>query len=424
MTDAKKPTKGATFSDDEKAAMRERAKEQKAAARRGQDRAAGESDLLAKIAEMPAPDRAMAERLHAIVTASAPDLEPKTWYGMPAYARDGKVVCFFKAASKFNSRYATFGFEEQAQFDHGTMWPTSYALKDLTAADEARIGALVKKGRQAEDLKSQGALSGQLCASLISTDPSLDDSPATITSRPALAKASTWPSTGSGVTCVQTEPSLDNQSASARGSPLPWAMNPSSDAVAIGPPRPPVRPCHGTPTASTTPSTDAQPIGCELSSFGSNRRPPIANAEPVAARALAPSPLARPPTPTLTQCRPSSDTRASNGCGIPPSGASWANGAMLVNWRPSLTRPSSPPGGPSISIHVRPSDENNTCCVALSGSSHSRPRASHPASPWTRSSVAPAPKSSPVVPSTWVHTSPSLVTQIDVGDRPRGRHVR
>ncbi len=145
MTDAKKPTKGATFSDDEKAAMRERAKEQKAAARRGQDRAAGESDLLAKIAEMPAPDRAMAERLHAIVTASAPDLEPKTWYGMPAYARDGKVVCFFKAASKFNSRYATFGFEEQAHLDDGTMWPTSYALKDLTAADEARIGALVKK---------------------------------------------------------------------------------------------------------------------------------------------------------------------------------------------------------------------------------------------------------------------------------------
>ena len=145
MADTKKPAKSTTFTDDEKAAMRERAKEQKAAARRGQDRAAGESDLLAKIAEMPAPDRAMAERLHAIVTASAPDLEPKTWYGMPAYARDGKVVCFFKAASKFNSRYATFGFEEQAHLDDGTMWPTSYALKDLTAADEARIGALVKK---------------------------------------------------------------------------------------------------------------------------------------------------------------------------------------------------------------------------------------------------------------------------------------
>ena len=144
MPDTKK-LKSTTFTDDERAAMKERAAEQKAAARRGADRVDGEADVLAKIAEMPASDRAMAERLHAIVTANAPDLAPKTWYGMPAYARDGKVVCFFKSADKFKSRYATLGFEEGANLDDGTMWPTSFALKTLTADDEQRIGALVKK---------------------------------------------------------------------------------------------------------------------------------------------------------------------------------------------------------------------------------------------------------------------------------------
>jgi uncharacterized protein YdhG (YjbR/CyaY superfamily) len=133
------------FSTDEKAAMRERARELKAESRRNADRADGERDLLAKIAEMPKSDRVMAERIHAVVTANAPDLAPKTWYGMPAYARDGKLVCFFKAADKFKTRYATFGFEEDAHLDEGSMWPTSYALTKLTAADEARIGALVKK---------------------------------------------------------------------------------------------------------------------------------------------------------------------------------------------------------------------------------------------------------------------------------------
>jgi uncharacterized protein YdhG (YjbR/CyaY superfamily) len=133
------------FSTDEKAAMRERARELKAESRRGAERADGERDLLAKIAEMPETDRVMAERIHAVVTANAPDLAPKTWYGMPAYARDGKLVCFFKSADKFKSRYATFGFEENAKLDEGNMWPTSYALTKLTAADEARIGALVKK---------------------------------------------------------------------------------------------------------------------------------------------------------------------------------------------------------------------------------------------------------------------------------------
>ena len=112
---------------------------------REQGQGGGESAVLAKIAEMPEPDRAMAERLHAIIKASAPDLSPKTWYGMPAYARDGKVVCFFQSAQKFNSRYATFGFSDEANLDEGAMWPTSFALKELTAADEARIGALVKK---------------------------------------------------------------------------------------------------------------------------------------------------------------------------------------------------------------------------------------------------------------------------------------
>ena len=140
-----KASKG--FTDEERAAMKERAQELKAAARRGPraSKADGENDVLAKIAEMPEPDRAMAERLHAIVKASAPALSPKTWYGMPAYAKDGKVVCFFQSAQKFKSRYATFGFSDAANLDEGAMWPTAFALKELTAADEARIGALVKK---------------------------------------------------------------------------------------------------------------------------------------------------------------------------------------------------------------------------------------------------------------------------------------
>jgi uncharacterized protein YdhG (YjbR/CyaY superfamily) len=130
------------FTDEERGAMKERAKELKAEARR----ADGEKALLAKLAEMPEPDRALGERLHAIVKASAPALSPKTWYGMPAYAnKEGKVVCYFTAASKFNSRYATFGFNDDANLDEGTMWPTSFALTELTADDEARIGALVKK---------------------------------------------------------------------------------------------------------------------------------------------------------------------------------------------------------------------------------------------------------------------------------------
>jgi uncharacterized protein YdhG (YjbR/CyaY superfamily) len=129
------------FSDEERAAMKERAQELKAAERN----ADGESALLAKIAEMPGPDRAMAKRLHAIIKASAPTLSPKTWYGMPAYARDGKVVCFFQSADKFKSRYATLGFSDVANLDDGDMWPTTFALKELTAAEEARIGALVKK---------------------------------------------------------------------------------------------------------------------------------------------------------------------------------------------------------------------------------------------------------------------------------------
>jgi uncharacterized protein YdhG (YjbR/CyaY superfamily) len=138
--------KSAEFSAEERAAMKQRAKELKAEARENKNKAEWESDVLAKIAEMPEPDRAMAKRLHEIVKASAPALSPKTWYGMPAYAnKDGKVVCFFTAASKFNSRYATFGFNDDANLDEGHMWPTSFALKELTAADEARIAALVKK---------------------------------------------------------------------------------------------------------------------------------------------------------------------------------------------------------------------------------------------------------------------------------------
>jgi uncharacterized protein YdhG (YjbR/CyaY superfamily) len=130
-----KKSKG--FTDEERAAMKERAQELKAEAH--------ESDLLAKIAEMSEPDRTMGERLHAIIKASAPVLSPKLWYGMPAYAKDGKVVCFFQSAQKFNSRYATLGFNDEANLDEGVMWPTSFALKELTAAEEARIGALVKR---------------------------------------------------------------------------------------------------------------------------------------------------------------------------------------------------------------------------------------------------------------------------------------
>jgi hypothetical protein len=140
-----KPSEG--FSDEERAAIKARAKELKADARRGPraGKADGERAVLAKIAEMPEPDRAMGERLHAIIKASAPALSPKLWYGMPAYAKDGKVVCFFQGAYKFKSRYATFGFDDSANLDDGAMWPTSFALTELTAADEARIGALVKK---------------------------------------------------------------------------------------------------------------------------------------------------------------------------------------------------------------------------------------------------------------------------------------
>jgi hypothetical protein len=140
-TSAKRTATGSKFTAEERAAMKERAQELKAAKTKEE----GERALLAKIAEMPEPDRAMAKRLHAIITASAPDLSPKTWYGMPAYAKDDEIVCFYKSADKFKSRYATFGFEEAANLDEGAMWPTSFALKKLTAADEKKIGALVKK---------------------------------------------------------------------------------------------------------------------------------------------------------------------------------------------------------------------------------------------------------------------------------------
>src|SRR5262247_968108 len=140
-----KKSKG--FTDEERAAMKERAQELKAEARRGPraDKADGESDVLAKIAAMQEPDRAMAKRLHAIIKASAPALSPKTWYGMPAYAKDGKVVCFFQSAQKFNTRYATLGFSDTANLDEGALWPVAFALKGLTAAEEAKISALVKK---------------------------------------------------------------------------------------------------------------------------------------------------------------------------------------------------------------------------------------------------------------------------------------
>ena len=146
-----KPAKRATakaskgFTPEERAAMKERAKELKAEARANKNKADEESALLAKIAEMPESDRAMAERIHAVIKENAPVLTPKLWYGMPAYAKDGKVVCFFQSAQKFNARYATLGFNDAANLDEGAMWPTSFALKELTAAEEARIGALVER---------------------------------------------------------------------------------------------------------------------------------------------------------------------------------------------------------------------------------------------------------------------------------------
>ena len=148
MKDTQKSAKSTTakgtrevFTDEERAAIKERVRETKAAA----DKADGESAVLAKIAELREPDRAMGKRLHAVIKASAPSLSPKLWYGMPAYAKDGKVVCFFQAAEKFKTRYATFGFSDEANLDDGAMWPTSFALKELTPAEEARIVALVKK---------------------------------------------------------------------------------------------------------------------------------------------------------------------------------------------------------------------------------------------------------------------------------------
>jgi uncharacterized protein YdhG (YjbR/CyaY superfamily) len=155
MKDTKKSAKSTTatektfdgFTDEERAAMKEHAQELKTAARRGPRtaKADGEGDVLAKIAEMSESDRVMAERLHAVIKANAPALSPKLWYGMPAYAKDGKVVCFFQSAQKFKTRYATLGFNDTANLDDGAMWPTAFALTKLTAADEARIGALVKQ---------------------------------------------------------------------------------------------------------------------------------------------------------------------------------------------------------------------------------------------------------------------------------------
>jgi len=142
MAESKK-SKG--FTAEERAAMKERAQELKAEARAQKDRAAGESDVLAKIAEMAEPDRTMAKRLHAIVKASAPELSPRTWYGMPAYAKNGKVVCFFQSAQKFKTRYATLGFSDEANLDKGALWPVAFALKELTDAEAAKISALVKK---------------------------------------------------------------------------------------------------------------------------------------------------------------------------------------------------------------------------------------------------------------------------------------
>ena len=141
----KSTQKSKGFTDEERAAMKARAQELKVEARADKEKAEGESAVVAAIAAMKEPDRAMAKRLHAIIKASAPALSPKTWYGMPAYAKDGKVVCFFQSAQKFKSRYATVGFSDEANLDEGAMWPTSFALKELTAAEEARIVALVKK---------------------------------------------------------------------------------------------------------------------------------------------------------------------------------------------------------------------------------------------------------------------------------------
>jgi len=147
MTETKTPTKRGTaaFTAEERSAMKERASELKADARATKDRAEGEQAVLAKIAEMRPPDRDMAERLHALVQARAPHLVSKTWYGMPAYARDGKVVCFFQSAQKFSTRYATLGFSDEARLDHGGMWPTAFALSNWTPADDLTIGALVKQ---------------------------------------------------------------------------------------------------------------------------------------------------------------------------------------------------------------------------------------------------------------------------------------
>ena len=151
MKDTQKPAGGTEaepsegFTPEERAAMKERARELKAEARRDKTRADDTRDVLAKIAEMPEPDRGLAERVHSVITAAAPELSPKLWYGMPAYARDGKIVCFFQDAAKFKARYATLGFNDPATLDDGTMWPTSWALTDLTAADEERISELVKR---------------------------------------------------------------------------------------------------------------------------------------------------------------------------------------------------------------------------------------------------------------------------------------
>lgn len=142
---ATRETPAEGWTDEERAAMKEHARELKAAAKRGAARADGEADVLAKIAEMPESDRDMAERIHRVVKANAPDLDPRTWYGMPAYAKDGKVLCFFQAAAKFKARYATFGFNDVANLDDGSMWPTAWALTKLTPADEKRIGELVKR---------------------------------------------------------------------------------------------------------------------------------------------------------------------------------------------------------------------------------------------------------------------------------------
>ena len=145
QTAKKDAEKGEGFTAEEKAAMKERAKELKAEARASKNKEQGESDVLAKIAEMPEPDRRLAERIHAIVKANAPDLMPRTWYGMPAYAKDGKILCFFQAAEKFGARYASFGFNDVANLDEGSLWPVAFAVTALTAAEEEKLAALVRK---------------------------------------------------------------------------------------------------------------------------------------------------------------------------------------------------------------------------------------------------------------------------------------